>query len=146
MQIKKCTKCQIEKNITDFYKRAKGTKIRSICIECWNNIEKYYRHTHIKSILLTYARIRAKKNNLEFTITENDIDIPAHCPILGIELRNGQGKQCANSPTLDRIVGSLGYIPGNVMVISYKANTIKNNGTSEEHRLIAEYIDKYSKK
>jgi hypothetical protein len=45
------------------------------------------------------------------------------------------------SPSLDKINPELGYVPGNVAIISYRANRIKNNGTAEEHRLIADWMD-----
>jgi len=90
------------------------------------------------------ARVRALKRKIEFSITENDVVIPTHCPILGIELKRGYGIGGAtwSLPSLDRIDSSKGYIPGNVAVISRKANIIKNNGTAYEHRLIADWMDK----
>ena len=37
-----------------------------------------------------------------------------------------------NSPTIDRIVPELGYVKGNVVVVSAKANRIKNDATITE--------------
>ena len=37
-----------------------------------------------------------------------------------------------SSPSLDKVIPSLGYVKGNIWVISYRANTIKNNCTFEE--------------
>ena len=37
-----------------------------------------------------------------------------------------------NSPTLDRIDNDRGYVPGNVVVVSYMANSIKTNATAEQ--------------
>jgi len=45
-------------------------------------------------------------------------------------------------PTLDRINNDLGYIKGNVEVISAKANRLKNNGTIEDFELILQYMKK----
>lgn len=80
------------------------------------------------------AKQRARLKNIPFTITLTDIVIPTHCPILGLELvRNKGGKRALpNSPSLDRINPTLGYVPGNVRVISFRANTIKNDATKEE--------------
>lgn len=33
-----------------------------------------------------------------------------------------------------------GYVPGNVEVISFRANRIKNNGTADEHERIAQWM------
>jgi hypothetical protein len=42
---------------------------------------------------------------------------------------------------LDRIDNNEGYVKGNVAVISFRANTLKNNATAEELRAIADYMD-----
>jgi len=86
------------------------------------------------------ARRRAKEKGLVCTITEKDIPIPQFCPVLGIPLVFGIGTRVAtaNSPTIDRIDPTKGYIPGNVRVISYRANMLKNNMTYEEWELIGE--------
>jgi hypothetical protein len=84
------------------------------------------------------ARERAKKKGLECTITLDDIVIPDACPVLGIPLdRRDQN----HSPSLDRFDPTRGYTKDNVRVISYRANTIKNDATAEELRLVYEYVN-----
>lgn len=83
-------------------------------------------------LLLTKARQRAAKRGLAFTISEVDIFIPATCPLLDIPLFAGRGTWCPNSPTIDRIDNTLGYVPGNVWVISWRANELKGNATADE--------------
>ena len=93
--------------------------------------------------LYNWAQQRAKKKNLVFTITATDIpEVPNFCPILGIPLFRGKGAggMTANSPTLDRIIPSLGYIPGNLQVISQRANVIKNDASFEEIEKVANYM------
>lgn len=89
--------------------------------------------------LLTGARYRSRERGMACTITVADIVIPAVCPILGIPLvmRSG-GKPRADAPTLDRIDNSQGYIPGNVRVISARANRLKSDMTYDEARLLVE--------
>ena len=85
------------------------------------------------------SKNRAKVKGLDFNIELSDIVIPDTCPYLGIPIFPHEGGSSAyNSPTLDRIDSSMGYVKGNVEVISYRANVIKNCGTIEEHLLIAE--------
>jgi len=43
------------------------------------------------------------------------------------------------SPTLDRLVAAMGYVPGNVTVISFRANTIKNNACVGEMESVVAY-------
>jgi hypothetical protein len=79
------------------------------------------------------AKSRAKKNGVYFNLLPEDIVIPTHCPALGIKLELSHGKYATNaSPTLDRFIPELGYIPGNVTVISKKANRLKGDGTLQE--------------
>lgn len=90
-----------------------------------------------EAYMLHRSRSRAKKKGFEHNITIDDIIIPKMCPLLNIPLFKGQECVIPNSPTLDRIDSSKGYIKGNVWVISYKANTIKSNATIEELETIA---------
>ena len=91
--------------------------------------------------MVNWARKRAKDKGLEFSITHEDILIPEICPVLGIPLFRVGGVKTANSPSLDRIDNSKGYIPGNVMVISYRANQLKNDASIEELLLIVKYME-----
>jgi hypothetical protein len=82
--------------------------------------------------LLRAAKKRAKASGLEFSITLADISIPTHCPLLDIPLRKGKGRLDGNSPSLDRRDNTRGYVPGNVWVISYRANAAKGDRTADE--------------
>ncbi|HXQ35035.1 MAG TPA: hypothetical protein VN843_13560 [Anaerolineales bacterium] len=83
------------------------------------------------------AKHRAKNKNLEFNIDWSDIHIPEKCPLLEIPLIRKQGSgMSANSPSLDRINPTKGYVKGNVWVISGKANAVKNNASIEEVRTL----------
>lgn len=81
------------------------------------------------------ARDRAAKKGIRFTITETDVVIPSTCPVLGIPIVYAVGLQDGTA-TLDRIHASLGYTPGNVRVISHRANNLKSNMTLAECRAI----------
>ena len=77
------------------------------------------------------AKKRAISLGLPFTITPDDVRIPSFCPALGIPLHRGRGRS-RNSPSLDRVEPSLGYIAENIRVISDHANRLKSN-----HDLVA---------
>lgn len=79
--------------------------------------------------MIQRIRSRAKLNNIPFDLTKEDIVIPSVCPVLGIPLQVSDGKAGPNSISLDRINPELGYIRGNIVVISHKANTIKSDAT-----------------
>lgn len=101
---------------------------------------KSYAETRSKnrqSRLLSAAKERAKVHNLPFNIDHSDIIIPTHCPVLGIELKAGNNN---TRPELDRVKPELGYVKGNVQVISGRANRIKWNATLEELAAIYNYV------
>ena len=89
-----------------------------------------------KKNILNRVRSGARKRGLEFSITMEDVIVPTHCPLLGIPL-NKTSHNNQDSPSIDRIDSSKGYVPGNVWVISWRANDIKRNATLEEFTTIA---------
>jgi hypothetical protein len=100
-----------------------------------------------RTMLCAKARARGRERGIEATITPDDLVWPTHCPVLGIKLdypkRSGQRKDQPaqpNWPSLDRWDSTKGYVPGNVFVISMRANTLKNSATLEETLRIAEYL------
>lgn len=94
--------------------------------------KQYLRNKPPEYHMFTRAKDRAKKSNLEFNIEIKDIVIPDLCPYLNIPLFVGRGRQTDNSPSLDRIDSTKGYIKGNIQVISNKANAMKYSATLEE--------------
>ena len=102
---------------------------------------KRWRERNIGTVLyaqrdmLSRAKKRAKTKEYDFNITIEDIQAawPAdgRCPALGIELDlTGQNRE--HSPSLDRIDTTKGYIRGNVVVVSYRANSIKQDSDLDE--------------
>lgn len=101
---------------------------------------KKFRQINLEKRMLASAKERAKRKGLDFNIELSDIIIPKLCPILGIELFKGETKVRKNSPSLDRIDSTKGYIKGNIQVISNLANTMKNNATEEELIAFSKYM------
>ena len=91
--------------------------------------------------MLNRCKTRAITKGLDFNLEIEDIVVPEFCPILGIKLevnKNRGGK--ANSPSLDRINNELGYVKGNVQVISKRANLIKSDATLKELQLLCDWL------
>lgn len=87
--------------------------------------------------MFTAVKSRAKKQNIPFELDLNDIKIPVTCPILNIPIikefkENGKRGPKTNSPSMDRIDNTKGYVKGNIQVISNKANVMKNSATPEQ--------------
>lgn len=86
----------------------------------------------------TRTKSRAHRNGVPFDLDVSDIRIPSICPILGLSIQPHQGRSGMHdaSPSLDRIIPALGYVRGNVRVISGRANLLKSNATVEEMRAV----------
>ena len=75
------------------------------------------------------------------------IELPDVCPALGVPLNYaGTGQEGwsrkDDSASIDRIDSSLGYVEGNMQIISWKANRIKSNATEEEVFMVGEFLMK----
>jgi hypothetical protein len=107
--------------------------------------KKWGKRENTDFYLACREKFRRKKANAlhtgwEWSVDFGEIDWPTHCPILGLELDYFSETRMENSPSFDRIDPSKGYVTGNVVVLSWRANRIKNDGTVEEHEKIAQYL------
>ena len=138
---KVCTRCNVEKEINkENFPTRKGGKFRADCRECYNaykrNNIKYARHH-----MVTDARIRARKQGLEFDLIKEEINFPDVCPILNLELKHGRD-DWQNSPNIDRIDNTKGYTMDNIIVVSALANTIKTSATPDQIIKVGEFYKK----
>jgi hypothetical protein len=123
---KTCTKCKIEKEISEYHKdKSHKDGHKTHCKECENFYRKgrpqrkfteerriaqtIYRENNREKILFLQTRSRAKKKGIEINIQESDIIIPEICPVLGITLTYGEKYWIHASPSVDRVNCSKGY-------------------------------------
>lgn len=103
-----------------------------------NAARRAWRSRNIVKALFLEARSRAKAKGIAFDITLEDIPpMGDRCPLLGHPFSTREERRSAYSPSLDRINPKKGYVKGNVWIVGYRANLIKNDGTVEEHEAIA---------
>jgi hypothetical protein len=100
---------------------------------------RQYRKSNIISVLVNEAKHRAKKAGVPFSLDKSLLVCPTHCPVLGLELLVGREYPKDNHPSLDRVIPSLGYVDGNVIVVSQRANRIKNDATLQELETILSF-------
>ena len=101
-------------------------------------IEKNPQSRDYRLTMLRHAKDRARRRNIFFDLTLDDIKLGTHCPILNIKFEVGRDSW-KNSPSLDRIDNSRGYESDNGIVVCMMANSIKNQATPEQIRKVADF-------
>jgi hypothetical protein len=156
-----CSGCKEVKPIEDFdalkNRRNSADGLRRHCKVCQEKIDytpikklfegkKRHYENHPEILMYKGAKRRAKEQGLPFDLKIEDIVIPERCPVFGTPLFRNTGSCTGsagpNSPSLDKIIPALGYVKGNITVISYKANIMKNNATLEQCVLLGEYASR----
>lgn len=146
----KCRECE-HKIQNTAEKRARRNELRqrrrgvTAYVKHSNEVDKIRRITNensFKLYLLRSAKQRAKQKGLPFNIDTSDIELPKKCPLLGISLKVHDNIAGWDSYTIDRIIPSLGYVKGNVWVISKRANTLKGDASIEELELLVNNLKK----
>ena len=82
------------------------------------------------------ARTRSKAHNVPCDSASDlmawlERNLTDKCPVLGIEMECGKGSSQKRSPTIHRIRPELGYVVGNIAIISRLANDLINIGDVE---------------
>ena len=136
-----CTLCFLRKTLDQFPPdRRTKDGCQSRCRPCMNVWIKEHYRKHPAAELLRRAKRRAIRKGLAFSLTLADIfPLPKFCPVFGTRFSIGGPR----AYSLDRINNSRGYVPGNVIVISYLANRLKNNGTADQHQRIADWMRQF---
>ena len=132
--VKKCETCKKIKRIEEFATRVfdKNSHKEFLNISRGDDLRDSCQACRKRALMFQAAKFRAKTNVMEFNLELKDIVIPNYCPVLGIEIGMHNEITSSNSPTLDRIDNNKGYVKGNVIVVSHKANAIKNDASIEE--------------
>ena len=86
-----------------------------------------------------------KKHTIPFDLTPDYIlsQIPPdrRCPVLGTPFLFGGPKLHPHGASIDRVFPTVGYMQGNVHVISWRANNLKRDSLDpEELRKVADYM------
>lgn len=166
---KACSKCGEMKPLSEFSKQTSAKDGRqSECKECARKYSReYHRSGRLAAVrranpascqlsdMVKGSRKRAKEKNLAHNIDVKylrSLGLPSHCPYLGIKLRwkvqcglGVKGGAFPESPSIDRIDSSKGYVKGNVIIVSHRANSIKNDANEQELYKIAHNISQIKK-
>ena len=128
-----CRKCGEYKKYSEYHRHAGCPNgFNSVCKECRKPVSAAaYERESLEYRLWYRARRRAKTKQVPFTINPEDIEIPEICPIMGTPLE---------VPSLDRHNPKLGYVKGNIVVMSNRANMLKNDASIEELEKVLRYL------
>jgi len=153
--MKTCWKCKVEQPLENFARNRSKSSGHSAeckaCVKAYNkrhvteNAEYYRQYRQSKRnldlawYLFLESRARAKRNGLAFNLEPSDIVIPASCPVFGFAFRTGRENRDF-AASVDRIDCTLGYVKGNVRVISYLANRMKSNASENQLRQFALWV------
>lgn len=141
---KTCKSCAERKPYTGFYANSKG-QTRADCIECCKAKErqrksgsterrsashKKWRANNRAAALITSAKFRAKQKGLAFDLDEVKERLQMRidrgvCEATGIPFDLAGGRTW-NSPSLDRIDPTIGYLSTNVRVVIFALNVMLN--------------------
>lgn len=142
----RCKKCHLNSGMK-YQKTERGKGVHKKANIKYSPKQREIRRANKATTMIYAAKSRAKKRGVPCTITISDIHIPAICPVFKVPFAHGEdGKNVADmlfrpmSPSLDCIIPELGYIPGNIQVISYLANVMKHNATPEQLVQFAQWV------
>jgi len=146
----KCIKCKKEKEEIEFLR---NKKIRKKCKTCIYLEESESRKDkmngtesgdlfYVRKVLLNQAKARSKRKNVDFNLTLDDLANVKNkvCPISGQNIIYKSGIDYKRSASLDRIDPNKGYISGNVNIISYEGNYLKNRNDIPSTIRVMKYI------
>lgn len=141
-----CIKCETRKASSEFYRNSKGGYrkkcVTCICLEEQSRKDRIpsskksadflaYRKRRRAKLLVGVAKNRAKMKGMDFDLDESDVRTlqaaidRGICQATGIAF-NLDGGKTWDSPSIDRIDNSKGYVKGNVRIVLYCLNVMAN--------------------
>lgn len=149
-----CDTCDQEKASCNFSLTEKwnsSSPRKTTCKSCSARIREQKRRDRswkddAITCMLSNAKRRAKNAGIEFNLKREDINIPDVCPVFGFPLERTKSNNWTTSPSIDRFDNTRGYVPDNIVIVSRRANILKNDATVEELRLLANWAESEQQK
>ncbi len=139
-----CESCQEEKSQFEFYKNRKG--FYKYCKTCYieknKGYQESYRTNNRFAIRVRACKARSRYRELPFDLTEDYIKEiwTGVCPVFNTQLDIQALKNSPKHAELDRVIPKLGYVKGNVVWLSQRANRIKHDAKLEELERLVEWL------
>ena len=151
--MKTCSQCNIEKDVTLFFKSS-NTKdgLHSWCKECCtigNKKSRQKRDSKIETrarVFLQNAKKSSIKRNNEFDITVDDVVECWNkqyqiCAYSGIEMTLEAGK--LNTVSIERIDSNIGYTKDNTILVCQAINRMKSNFNYDDFYKLCASVAKF---
>lgn len=144
---KRCSSCNQLKPLTQFHKRKLSRDgLQARCKPCryTENADHFRRSANgsldgFLSYLVTRARQRARKRGLPFDLTTDHIlalwrHQSGRCALTGRHLHTqmSRGHARPETCTIDRITPSLGYVEGNIRLVTHWSNVARHNLSDDQ--------------
>lgn len=110
---------------------------------------KRYRERHKHTLqyrqraCVNKSRQRAKQkgwvHDLDLEYIQSIWPVDNKCPVFGTEFTYGNDSLDTNA-SIDRIDSSLGYVKGNVSIVSWRANNLKSDASLSELEAVISYM------
>lgn len=149
---KRCRTCEKDLPLKSFHAhRLAADGLQSNCKPCrrikfriyqkgaGREKQRTWQRKNPEKVMIYRTRQAAREQGFEHSIGVEDIVIPKNCPVFGTPLVKGTGQKTEQSPSVDRIDNSRGYVKGNVVVVSSRANSLKGNATIDELKKLADF-------
>lgn len=160
MKTKCCSKCRVEKPVVEFEPRPERKNgYYPSCYEC-KALQRKNRYARMKSESPLEHWIKRNFDNVKFRAKKIGVDFDLDQEHI-YQLILSQGNCCEfckikfdmqatwktrkKSPSIDRLVPHLGYIKKNVAIACYRCNTIKNNATFQELKMLSGELERLIK-
>lgn len=151
MCTKKCNECDQDKPFSEFSKGRDANGLYYICKQC--QTERSQQRYRLKDPLTRWVdtttadvRGRAKRRGIKYTLTKEFLrslytNQHSKCVYCTNEFDlNGTQHDHKRSPSVDRLIPEHGYVEDNIVLCCHRCNTIKNDATLEELRLLTESL------
>ena len=146
-----CGCCQRVLPISAFpVRNDRSGRLRPYCKDCARDSQRarYANHKRQSPFKLKTSRAKARAQSLgvPFDLTAEYLESlwTGVCPVFGIEISiTEKDRSDEFAAELDRFVPALGYVKGNVMFLSRRANRLKNNVTTNELKQLIKWMEDY---
>jgi hypothetical protein len=136
-----CVDCGETLARSEFYTSRSGATSR-VCKPCTGNDKRSAHASDPRKNMLQHAKSRSRRDGVPYFICAKDILIGGEDPVSGRPYRVNSGGPCGDSPSLDKLIPSLGYVPNNVVVVNHRTNRISSDASPQELRAVADWKER----